>query len=242
MERSKVRAVLPAKTAARYFSGMFEDLRQAWKEAVENFWRELEEDAGEHGGDETRKQLSAMRHQLTSAEMELRRLDVEVARAHSAAAGERREEETCRRRLAMAEGIGDAETARVAQTFAERAAERAAVMERKAEALAAEQALRTRDLAEMRATLDAATAALAAGTSGSAGTAGPGPADAAGVGAGGSGSTGSTGGSATGGWAPADPVADAARAAQDLEFRRMQREAREKAAEARLEELKKRMQ
>ena len=218
---------------------MFEDLRQAWKEAVENFWRELEEDAGEHGGDETRKQLSAMRHQLTSAEMELRRLDVEVARAHSAAAGERREEETCRRRLAMAEGIGDAETARVAQTFAERAAERAAVMERKAEALAAEQALRTRDLAEMRATLDAATAALAAGTPGAAGAAGPGTAGAAGVGAGG---PGAAGGTATGGWSSPDPMADAARAAQDLEFRRMQREAREKAAEARLEELKKRMQ
>ncbi len=209
---------------------MFEDLRQAWKEAVENFWRELGEDAG----DESRKQLTAMRQQLGTAESELRRLDAEVARAQAAATAERREEETCRRRLTMAEGIGDAETARVAQTFAERAAERAAVMERKAEALEAEQALRARELGEMRSALDSASAALAAS---------PG-AGAPGVGAATEGGPASNRGQSytIGDWPdPANP-ADADRLQRDVEFRRMQREAREKAAEAKLEELKKRMQ
>ncbi len=211
---------------------MFEDLRQAWKEAVENFWRELDEDAG----DPARKQLSGMRQQLGSAEGELRRLDAEVARAQAAAAAERREEETCRRRQTMAEGIGDAETARVAQTFAERAAERAAVMERKAEVLEAEQALRTRELTEMRATLESAAAALGGSTAGQAGATGVGAGQSAPSGAGKDESY------TIGDWPdPANP-ADADRLQRDVEYRRMQREAREKAADARLEELKKKMQ
>jgi len=215
---------------------MFEDLREAWKEAVDNFWRELDDDAG----DESRKQLSAMRHQVTSVEAEVRRLDVEVARAQASAAAERREEETCRRRRTMAEGIGDAETARVAETFADRAAERAAVMERKAEVLTAEQGLRARELGEMRASLDAATAALAAGAATAPRAAGPGAPHAGGVGTGGGRTSGES--NTLGDWPdPANP-ADAERLQRDIEFRRMQREAREKAAEARLEELKKRMQ
>ncbi len=214
---------------------MFEDLRQAWKEAVENFWRELDEDAG----DPARKQLSGMRQQLGSAEGELRRLDAEVARAQAAAAAERREEETCRRRQTMAEGIGDAETARVAQTFAERAAERAAVMERKVEVLTAEQALRTRELAEMRTTLESATAALGGSAAGHAGAAGVG----AGQGApGAAGAAGKDESYTIGDWPdPANP-ADADRLKHDVEYRRMQREAKEKAADARLEELKRKMQ
>ncbi|HEX9109469.1 MAG TPA: hypothetical protein VF832_19645 [Longimicrobiales bacterium] len=216
---------------------MFEDLRNAWKEAVDNFWRELEEDddqTGVHG--EARKQLSAMRHELSAADAEVRRLQAEVTRARGAAAGERKEEETCRRRLAMAEGIGDAETAQLARTYAERAAERAAVLERKAEALEAEHALRTRDLTEMRATVDAAAAALGAGAQ----------ASAAGAGVGAGSGAPEHGPSAEdlklGDWLdPADP-ANADRLQRDVEFRRMQKEAREKAAEARLEELKKRMQ
>ncbi len=210
---------------------MFEDLRQAWKEAVENFWRELDEDAG----DPARKQLSSMRQQLGTAEGELRRLQVELTRAQNAAAAERREEETCRRRQTMAEGIGDADTAHVAQTFAERAAERAAVMERKAEVLEAEQALRTRELSEMRASLDAASAALAGTSAGQTG--------AAGVGAGaGTGAAGPDESYTIGDWPdPANP-ADADRLKHDVEYRRMQREAKEKAADARLEELKRKMQ
>ncbi len=209
----------------------FEDLRKAWKEAVENFWHELEEDTdqtGVHG--EARKQLSAMRRELSTADSEVRRLEVEVTRARGAAATERKEEETCRRRLTMAEGIGDAETAQLARTYAERAA----VLERKAEALEAEHALRTRDLAEMRDTVERAAAALGAGAQ----------ATSAGVGAG-AGSNEqqpSADDLKLGDWPdPANP-ADADRLQRDVEFRRMQREAREKAADARLEELKKKMQ
>ncbi len=215
---------------------MFEDLRQAWKEAVENFWRELQEEEaapGEHG-DEPHKQLAAMRREVSSADAELKRLEAEVTRARNAAAAEEQEERVCLRRKAMAEGIGDAETARVAATYAERAAERSAVLARKAEALEAERDLRQRELAEMKQAVEAAAAALGSGAA-TGGTMGP------------AGTAGSTSG------APRDPdsvgglgtdwgLADEEGLAREREYRRMREEAREKAADARLEELKKRMQ
>ncbi len=211
---------------------MFEDLKNAWKEAVDNFWRELNEDEGSGlPGDEPRKQLTAMRRELNDADQELKRLETEVVRAQRAVASERTEEETCRRRLTMAEQIGDAETARLAQTYAERAAERAAVLERKASALEAELELRRRDLAEMHTAFEAASAALGPGG---------GAADAAAMGTG-AGSTrldpDSVGGLGTD-WG----LADEEGLEREMQHRKMREEARQKAAEARLEELKKKMQ
>lgn len=212
---------------------MFEDLRQAWKEAVENFWRELQEDDGTPGGhgDESHKQLAAMRREVHNADGELKRLEAEVERTRVAATAEENEERVCRRRLTMAEGIGDAETARVAATYADRAAERAAVLARKAEALEAERDLRQRELAEMKEAVDAAAAALGAGTA-PGGTMGPG--EGAGAGA--------TRNPDSGGLGTDWGLADEEGLAREREFRRMREEARAKAADARLEELKKRMQ
>jgi hypothetical protein len=225
---------------------MFEDLRKAWDDAVQNFWRELDaQDEGDPGHEGApRRQLAAMRRELGTADTELKRLDADLARTRGAVQSERREVETCRRRLAQAEAIGDAETARLATTFAERAAERAAVLERKAEALEAERALRVRDLTEMRAAVDAAATALGA-QAGAPGVHGP---------AGSAGDVSDGGGGRPGGFAPDEPssdgpawspgsgLSDEDRAAQDREFRRIRREAREKEAEARLQELKRKMQ
>ena len=212
---------------------MFEDMRQAWKEAVANFWRELQEDDGTPGGhgDESHKQLAAMRREVHNADGELKRLEAEVERTRVAATAEENEERVCRRRLTMAEGIGDAETARVAATYADRAAERAAVLARKAEALEAERDLRQRELAEMKEAVDAAAAALGAGTA-PGGTMGPG--EGAGAGA--------TRNPDSGGLGTDWGLADEEGLAREREFRRMREEARAKAADARLEELKKRMQ
>lgn len=210
---------------------MFDDLKHAWKEAVENFWRELNEDeASGLPGDEPRKQLATMRRELNDADMELKRLETEVVRAQRAATSERSEEETCRRRLAMAEQIGDDETARLATTYAERAAERAAVLERKASALEAELELRRRDLTEMHQAFEAASAAL-----------GPGAADAAAMGAGGHRSS-RLDPDAVGGLGTDWGLADEEGLEREMQHRKMRDEARQKAAEARLEELKKKMQ
>src|SRR5690606_30176561 len=100
---------------------MFEDWKQAWREAVANFQRELEDEPG----DETTR---AMRRDERKAADALRRLDAELAAARSNAAAERSEEAVCRRREGLARNAGEEETARIAAEFAGRHAERALVL------------------------------------------------------------------------------------------------------------------
>lgn len=193
---------------------MFEDWKAAWREAVENFYRELNEGEGP-----VNARLHAMRREISAANGELRRLEAELARARKAADEERAEEAVCRRRQTAAQRIEDAETARLAGEWAERHARRARVLEQKVEALRAEHEMRAGDIAEMEAALAAASEAAAVEAGGEPASAGVG-----------------------GGTPPGpSPEEDEARAAQDREFRRLDREARERAAEARLDELKKRM-
>ena len=88
---------------------------------------------------EARVSLDAMRSGLSEARA---RLDVE-----------RRELETVRRRRVLAEGIGDAETVRVATRFEQHHEERVTVFTRKVGAQEAELALVEREVAEMTAEL-----------------------------------------------------------------------------------------
>jgi hypothetical protein len=173
---------------------MFKAWKQAWKEAVDNFRREL--DPERYGA----ARAAAMRRDLARAESELERLEGDLARSRSALEAERAEEARCRRQEALATNIADHETARLAAQYAARHAERAAVLEQKVHALEAEHALMQRDLEQMSATL---------------GTVAPDP-------------------------APDTPLADEADR-NDADFHRLEQEARERAAEARLEELKRRM-
>lgn len=172
---------------------MLNQWKRAWKEAVENFWRELkaEDDVDAGTG------LGSLRRELASATEEVRRLDTELERARRELAAEREQEETCRRRERLAREIGDFETARIAAGFAQRHAERAAILARKVEVLEAERAIRLRDLAEMETVLQQRSAATT----------------------------------------PLDPLDDPT----DTLFRTLEREARERAAEERLQELKRRM-
>src|SRR5690606_16825189 len=125
---------------------MFEDWKQAWREAVANFQRELEDEPG----DATTR---AMRRDERTAAESLRRLDAELAAARRNAEAERNEEAVCRRREGLAVKVGDTETARIAAEYAERHAERAVVLERKIEVLEAERLLLLGDLERMRAAL-----------------------------------------------------------------------------------------
>ena len=184
---------------------MFQDWKQAWREAVENFQRELDGD----GGDETTR---AMRRDARVASEALVRLDAELERARRDAATEREAESVCRRRETLAAKVGDAETARIAADFAGRHAERAAILERKVDVLEAERALLVRDVAQMREALvqrDADPQVTAAPAAES----------------------------------PAAAAASAAspRERDDFKFRKMEREARERAADERLEELKRKL-
>ncbi len=216
------------------FTPMFEELRSAWREAVENFYRELRSEPGDGSG-----RLGAMRRDHAAAVDACRRVERERDRARAEVAHEREEEAVCRRRQAMAVEIDDGDTAEVAGRFAEKHARRVAVLEQVVMALAAEADLRRHDVEEMRAALAEAESAAEKVAAGG-GAAGLGGGAAEGGGAADEASSPTDG--------PAGPAAGARRATsifesdeQDAHFRRLEREERERAAEARLEELKRKM-
>ena len=180
---------------------MFDDWKKAWQQAVHNFQQELAADEPE-----SLPHIAAMRRDVGNARNALTHLSQELADTRAKAHREREEEETCLRRKKLAEGIGDEETVRIAQSFAERHAQKAALLERKAEVLGAELELRRSDLEQMQAHVSQAAASIGAAASAAAPPSAP-------------------------------PRPD--RLKEDAEFRRLDREARERAAEARLEELKK---
>jgi hypothetical protein len=183
---------------------MFEDWKQAWREAVENFRREIEsEDATADS------RTRGMQRQYMAAESALDRLDSEVRRTRREATEERENEQVCRRREDMARRIGDEETVRIAIEFAVRHGERATVLERKIDVFVEERALLARDLDGMKQTMAERGAEPR--------VAGPSRA-----------SLGDT---------PDNPE----RERQNRDFGRLEREAKERAAAERLEELKRKM-
>lgn len=191
---------------------MFAAWKQAWKDAVENFYRELDPD---HYGPASDRMTSAMKRDIDTARASLRRVEADLARASQGLALELENETDCRRRESLARKIDDLETARIAEEFAARHAERATILRRKTDALTAERDLLRRDLDSMLATLHR----LDPGADHP-----PTPA----------------------GWdrpdqydAPEPPLAAATPV--DTDFERLEREARERAAEARLRELKEKL-
>jgi hypothetical protein len=187
---------------------MMDDWKTAWRQAVENFRREVHE-----GTPGTPPRVRAMEREVISAAGALAKLDEEIRRTRREADAEGQALEVCRRREAMARDVDDAETVRVAVQFAARHGERQDLLTRKVGVLEEERTLLARDIESMRAMI--AEAAPAAGT-------------AAGAAAG-------TVGEGQGRFRP-----DAG-SQHDREFSRMERDARERAADERLEELKRRM-
>jgi len=124
---------------------MFDDWKKAWREAVHNFRREL---AGDEGTADSRTR--AMQREFSSAQSALDKLDGEIRRTRREAGEERENEQVCRRREEMARKIDDEETVRIAAEFAVRHAERATILERKADVLVQERQLVERDLDSMK--------------------------------------------------------------------------------------------
>lgn len=134
----------PSRSATLCCRAMFEDWKKAWREAVENFRRELEGADGDVSA-----HVRAMRHETTSARGALAKLKDEIQRTRRQAENERELEQVCRRREGLARNVNDGETVRIAREYAERHAERGAVLERKIEVLEQEHALLARDLESM---------------------------------------------------------------------------------------------
>jgi hypothetical protein len=179
---------------------MFDDWKQAWRQAVENFQREISD--SDAGGAPPR--VRAMEREIVSASGALAKLDDEIRRTAKEVASEREAEQVCRRREGLAREVGDEETVRVAAEFAVRHGQRAAVLARKLEVFREERGLLAHDIEHMRKVI------------------------------------GETAPSASVGQGSERPALDDD-SHQDREFSRMERDARERAAAERLEELKRRM-
>jgi hypothetical protein len=206
---------------------MFKTWKQAWKDAVENFRRELDPERydARHGQPAPEDRAAAMRRDLERAQSARRRLEADLEDACQNLAREREEEERCHRRATLARQIEDDETARIALEYAARHAERAAVLQQKLAALTAERDLLQRDLDAMQAAL-AEVAPPGAGTGGHQGE----EADH------------HAAGSNSSPRPPPDSSLDDEEETNEAEaFQRLEREARERAAEARLEELKRKL-
>jgi hypothetical protein len=133
---------------------VFESFRDAWRQAVDNFWQELH--AGEGGAGAGSR---AMLAQVARARSEVARLDQQIAECQQGRDTEQAEAEVCARRERLARRIGDEETAAIAADFRVRHEERATVLASKLEALVAERRIRGRDLGEMEQALAAVVAA-----------------------------------------------------------------------------------
>ena len=130
---------------------MFDDLRAAFREALDNFNKELKRDQVPETVD---RLLGGMKSQLADELAEVRGLEAELEKATAASAREKDAGDTCRRREQMARGIGDEETAALAVQHALKHEGHHAVLERKAQAIREELDFRRKTVAEMTAQLN----------------------------------------------------------------------------------------
>ena len=125
---------------------MFDNLRRAFREAVDNFNKELDRDAVPEAVD---KLLRGMQREAVDAKAALEGLRKQVAAARKRADEESHNAETCERREAMARDIGDTDTADLAATYREKHAARSKVLSDKATAIEAEIRLQEAEYTEM---------------------------------------------------------------------------------------------
>ena len=129
---------------------MFDNLRRAFREAVDNFKEELDRDNVPEAVDNL---LRAMKREAADTQAETQRLEAAIKKAIDATDKEGREGETCRRREQMATKIGDEETARVAREYAEKHEHRRGILEQKAIVLKEEMDMRRGEFKQMIATI-----------------------------------------------------------------------------------------
>jgi phage shock protein A len=125
---------------------MFENLRDAFREAVDNFNKELNRD---EVPDVVDGLLRQMYEEVTDAKAQVFTLEEQIKKALQLAELEEKEVATCRRRESMATQIGDEETAKVAREYAEKHEQRQEIQERKALALREELEMKRGEVEDM---------------------------------------------------------------------------------------------
>ena len=134
---------------------MFEELRSAFREAIESFNEELNR---EHVPETVDRLIGGMVSEITDVKTQMGDLESQIEKALAEARKEKADAATCRRREQMAREIGDSETAEVAAQYAEKHEEHEQLLEQKAKALKAELDFRHEEVEEMMAKVKEAQA------------------------------------------------------------------------------------
>jgi phage shock protein A len=127
---------------------MFDDLRDAFREALDNFNKELKRDRVPETVD---RLLVGMKDEIVDEKAEIAGLEAQLEQARNQAAQEAERAATCRRREEMARRIGDEDTASVAAQHCVKHESHNALLTKKASALEEELEFRRRTLEEMMA-------------------------------------------------------------------------------------------
>jgi hypothetical protein len=125
---------------------MFESLREAFSQALDNFQSELHRDRIPDAAD---RLLRAMQAELIELQKQSIELEIELSAVAEEAATERRAAETCLRRQEMAAQISDQDTASVAREFAGRHLQRHEILSDKSSVLSRELEERRGNLKEL---------------------------------------------------------------------------------------------
>jgi phage shock protein A len=125
---------------------MFEGLRSAFREAIENFNKEL---SREHIPESVDRLIVGMRDEIAEAKVQIGDLEKQIERTRAAVEKVKQEAATYRRRERMARDIEDGETAAVAADFAEKQEEHHRVLLQKVTAFEAELVYRRDEVGEM---------------------------------------------------------------------------------------------
>ena len=119
----------------------------------DGFRARLDRILAESGGADGRAYISGLRDAVIEAKAAVASMRDQLSATERELATEQRQLSDAERRGALAQGIGDAETASVAERFAAKHRERAGVLERKLAVQREELALASRELDEMMAEL-----------------------------------------------------------------------------------------
>lgn len=125
---------------------MFEELRAAFREALENFNKELSRDQVPETVD---RLLVGMKNEIADEKAQVAGLEAQLEKTRAEITHAREQAQTARRREAMARKIEDAETVQLASQYAARQEGRTQVLEKKAAALEEELQFRRRTVEEM---------------------------------------------------------------------------------------------
>ena len=134
---------------------MFENLRDAFREAVDNFKEEIRREDVPEAVDTL---LRGMKAEVADKKAYARGLEVEIEQTLAKVKREQTNTETALRRQKLAQDIGDAETAKVAGDYAEKHARTLTVLEQKAKALQDELKVTEAEVTEMMTQLKSAVA------------------------------------------------------------------------------------